>query len=79
MLLFAEAQGVWWLFAARTLQGIATGIATAAISAALIDLQPPARSTLGALLAAAAPMGGLAAGALGSGLLVAVRRPTRRG
>jgi MFS family permease len=70
MLLFAEARGVPWLFAARTLQGVATGIATAAISAALIDLQPPHRQRLGALLAASAPMTGLAAGALGSGLLV---------
>ena len=70
MLLFAEARSVLWLFAARILQGIATGIAMAAISAALIDLQPPSKPRLGALLAAAAPMGGLAAGALGSGLLV---------
>jgi predicted MFS family arabinose efflux permease len=70
MLLFAEAQSVIWLFAARILQGVATGIATAAISAALIDLQPAHKPRLGALLAAAAPMGGLAAGALGSGLLV---------
>jgi MFS family permease len=70
MLLFAEARGVLWLFAARILQGVATGIATAAVSAALIDLQPVTKPRLGALLAAAAPMGGLAAGALGSGLLV---------
>jgi MFS family permease len=70
MLLFAEAQSVVWLFVARILQGVATGIATAAISAALIDLQPAHKPRLGALLAAAAPMGGLAAGALGSGLLV---------
>jgi MFS family permease len=70
MLLFAEARSVLWLFAARTLQGLATGIATAAISAALIDLQPPQHRRLGALLAAAAPMTGLAVGALGSGLLV---------
>jgi MFS family permease len=78
MLLFAEAQGVAWLFAARTLQGVATGIATAAISAALIDLQPPHRHRLGALLAASAPMTGLAVGALGSGLLVQYGpQPTR--
>jgi MFS family permease len=70
MLLFAEARSVIWLFVARVLQGVATGIATAAISAALIDLQPAHKPRLGALLAAAAPMGGLAAGALGSGLLV---------
>jgi MFS family permease len=70
MLLFAEARSVAWLFAARLLQGFATGVATAAVSAALIDLQPRHRPRLGALLAASAPMTGLAAGALGSGLLV---------
>jgi MFS family permease len=70
MLAFAGAQGVGWLFAARILQGIATGIATAAISAALIDLQPPSRPRHGALVAATAPMAGLAIGALVSGLLV---------
>jgi MFS family permease len=78
MLLFAAAQSVLWLFAARVLQGVATGIATAAISAALIDLQPPSKPRLGALLAASAPMCGLAAGALGSGLLVEYApHPTR--
>ncbi len=70
MLLFAEARGVPWLFAGRILQGFATGIATAAISAALIDLQPIEQPRLGPLVAATAPMAGLAAGALGSGLLV---------
>jgi MFS family permease len=70
MLLFAEAQGVGWLFAARGLQGIATGIAMGAISAALLDLQPLTSPRLGALVGVAAPLGGLAAGALGAGLLV---------
>jgi MFS family permease len=70
MLLFAEAQSVGWLFAARSLQGIATGIAMGAISAALLDLAPDHKPRLGALLGVAAPLGGLAAGALGAGLLV---------
>ncbi len=70
MLLFAEAQSVAWLFAARTLQGIATGIAMGAISAALLDLQPATRPRLGALLGVAAPLGGLALGALAAGLFV---------
>jgi predicted MFS family arabinose efflux permease len=68
MLLFAEARSVGWLFAARILQGVATGIAMGAISAALIDLEPQAR--LGSTLGVAAPLGGLAAGALGAGVLV---------
>ncbi|HUR87264.1 MAG TPA: MFS transporter [Solirubrobacteraceae bacterium] len=70
MLLFAEAQSVAWLFAARTLQGVATGLAMGAISAALLDLQPAARPRLGALVGVAAPLTGLAGGALGAGLLV---------
>jgi MFS family permease len=70
MLLFAEARSVVWLFAARTLQGVGTGIAMGAISAALLDLQPERRPRLGALLGATAPLTGLSAGALGAGLLV---------
>ncbi len=70
MLLFAEARSVAWLFAARTLQGVATGIAMGAISAALLDLQPERSPRLGALVGVAAPLTGLASGALGAGLLV---------
>jgi MFS family permease len=70
MLVFAEARSVGWLFAARVLQGVATGIAMGAISAALLDFQPEASPRLGALLGVAAPLTGLAAGALGAGLLV---------
>lgn len=72
MVVFARAGGVAALVAARIVQGLATGVATGALSAALIDLQPPSRPHLGALLSAAAPPLGLAAGALGSGLLVQV-------
>ncbi len=70
MLAFAEARNVVWLFAARILQGVATGIAMGTISAALIDLEPPGRPGLGATLGVAAPLSGLAAGALAAGLLV---------
>jgi MFS family permease len=70
MVLFGVAHDVDALFAARIVQGLATGVATGALSAALIDLQPAHRPHLGALLSAAAPPLGLAAGALGSGLLV---------
>jgi NAD(P)-dependent dehydrogenase (short-subunit alcohol dehydrogenase family) len=40
---FVAAGGVAWLFVARTLQGFATGLSTAAVSAWLLDLQPAAR------------------------------------
>jgi MFS family permease len=67
---FLVAQGVEMLYLARALQGFATGLGTAAISAWLLDLEPPERPQLGSLVAAIAPMAGLAAGALGSGFLV---------
>ncbi len=70
MVVFAEARSVAWLFAARILQGVATGIAMGAISAALLDLQPASKPRLGALVGVAAPLTGLATGALGAGLLV---------
>ena len=68
MLAFAEARSVAWLFAARILQGVATGIAMGAISAHLIDLEP--RLRLGSTVGVAAPLSGLAVGALGAGVLV---------
>src|SRR5215218_5284318 len=70
MLAFAAADGVGWLFAARILQGAATGTAMGAISAALLDLQPRSKPWLGALTGAVGPMVRLALGALSAGLLV---------
>jgi MFS family permease len=70
MLAFAGADGVGWLFVARTVQGFATGTAMGALSAALLDLQPAEKPWLGALMGAVAPLGGLALGALSAGLLV---------
>jgi predicted MFS family arabinose efflux permease len=70
MLAFAGATAVGWLFAARILQGLATGTAMGAISAALLDLQPASKRWLGGLVGAVAPLTGLALGALAAGLLV---------
>ncbi|WP_051941133.1 MFS transporter [Phaeacidiphilus oryzae] len=70
MLLFAFADGVGWLFLARAVQGFATGAATGAVSAALLDHQPRRGPGLGSLVNGAAATGGLTLGALGSGLLV---------
>ncbi|MFL6057062.1 MAG: MFS transporter, partial [Actinoallomurus sp.] len=53
---------------ARVVQGLATGAATGAISAALVDLQPGAK--LGSLVNSVSSTLGLAVGALGSGSLV---------
>ena len=70
MVAFIVAQGVGMLYAARILQGLGTGIATGAIVAWLLDLPPPDNPRLGSLVGSIAPIAGLAAGALGSGLLV---------
>ncbi len=70
MVVFLLATGVGWLFAARVVQGVATGLATAAVAAALIDLEPPAAPGRGALVNAVSPTLGLALGALLSGALV---------
>ncbi|MGL5999727.1 MAG: MFS transporter [Pseudomonas proteolytica] len=66
MLLFIQADSVAWLIAARTLQGFATGMATAVLGAALLDSdrqQCP-------LVNSVAPLLGMACGAMGSSLLV---------
>jgi MFS family permease len=70
MIAFIAAQDVSMLYAARTLQGVGTGIGSAAISAWLLDLQPPENARLGSVVGGIAPIAGLGTGALGSGLLV---------
>ncbi len=62
--LFADNPG--WLLAARTLQGVATGLATAALGAALVDLH----HERGSLTNTLATMGGITIGALGTTALV---------
>jgi MFS family permease len=63
--IYMLAQSVVWLFAARALQGLATGLALAAASAALLDLHPR-RDAAGVSLA----NGVASAGGLGLGTLV---------
>lgn len=70
MICFLLANGVGALYAARMLQGIATGAATSALSAALIELQPENGTLLGPLVNSSAPAIGLGVGALGTSLLV---------
>ena len=66
MLMFHQAQGLTDLVIARTLQGFATGIATSAVGAALLDVDRERGPWLNSL----APLLGMAGGALGCGLLV---------
>ena len=66
MLLFINESSVAWLIAARTLQGFATGMATAVLGAALLDTD----RQQGPLVNSVAPLLGMACGAIGSSLLV---------
>lgn len=70
MFLFVVASDVNWLFAARITQGIGTGVATSALAAALVDLQPSGQPGLAPLVNSATPILALAAGALASAALV---------
>jgi MFS family permease len=70
MLLFAVARSVAWLFAARVLQGLATGAVLGAAGADLIDLHPRGDARRAALANGAVTLGGLGAGALVTSLLV---------
>jgi MFS family permease len=67
--LFMVADSVVWLFAARGLQGLATGAALGAASAALLDLHPSRDPT-----AAGLANGVVSAGGLGLGVLVSAGR-----
>lgn len=68
--MFIAAHGVALLFVARVLQGVATGAATGALSAGLIELQPEGETRLAPLVNSSAPSLGLAAGALVTSALV---------
>src|SRR3954468_10573441 len=63
--LFVFADSVAWLFAARAIQGLATGLALGAASAALLDLHPQ-RDAAGVGLT----NGVVSAGGMGFGVLV---------
>lgn len=66
MLGFATADGIPLLIAARMVQGIATGAATGALAAAILDSERPH----GPIVNSIAPVAGLAVGGLGSAALV---------
>ncbi|ROR35908.1 tellurite resistance protein TehA-like permease [Curtobacterium sp. JUb34] len=66
--LFLVADSVWWVIAARAVQGIATGAATSTFTAAIIELSSERHRRTMTVLTSAAPVGGLALGAFGGGL-----------
>jgi predicted MFS family arabinose efflux permease len=69
LVLFAAAQGAGWLFAARAIQGIATGLMTAAAAAALVELEPGGHRGRAAVATVLGNNGGSAAGPLVAGML----------
>src|SRR5688572_6957986 len=70
MVAFIKADGVGALYVGRILQGIGTGIASGAISAWLVDLEPPQRPRLGSLVTGIALLAGLGAGGFVAAVLV---------
>jgi MFS family permease len=76
MIVFAAAQNVGWLMAGRAIQGIAVGIATGPLAAALIELAPPGSPRRGPLAGSVSPPAGLACGSVAAGLLLYGPWPT---
>ena len=78
MAVFLGADGTGALFAARAVQGLATGAAVGVLGAYLLDLQPTDGSRLGSLVNSAAATGGLGLGAVLAGVLIQYGpQPTR--
>jgi len=68
--MFLVAPGIEWVIAGRIVQGAATGAATTAFTAALVELAPPDRKRLGTVLGSVGLTGGLAVGSLLAGLAI---------
>ena len=69
-ILFLVAPDIGWVIAGRVVQGFATGAATTAFTAALVELAPPSRKWLGTILGSVGLTGGLAVGSLLTGLAI---------
>ncbi|OJV88812.1 MAG: MFS transporter [Chloroflexi bacterium 54-19] len=70
MLLFVFASDISWIILARAVQGIATGAATSTFTAAIVELAPERHKKFGALIGSTAPIGGLALGAIVTGMAI---------
>ncbi|SIM69182.1 MFS transporter [Micromonospora cremea] len=68
--LFLVAPNIEWVIAGRIVQGVASGAATAAFTAALVELAPPNRKRLGTILGSVGLTGGLSVGSLLAGLAI---------
>lgn len=69
-LLFLTAVDVRWVIAGRIIQGIASGAATSAFTAAMVEYAPENNKRLGAILGSISLTGGLALGSILAGLAI---------
>ncbi len=67
IVVFLFAANIEWVMAARVAQGIATGAASTALTASLVDLAQPGRRGLATVLGSASVTGGLALGSIVAG------------
>ena len=70
MLMFVFATDITWVIVARVVQGIATGAATSAFTASVVELAPERYKRLGSVIGGTAAAGGLGLGALLTGIAV---------
>jgi len=70
LLLFAVASGPWWIFAARAIQGLGVGTASAALTASVINARRRAETSGATTVAMVAGNVGVGIGALLSGFFV---------
>jgi len=68
--MFLVAPDIGWVIAARIVQGVATGAAATAFTAALVEVAPPNRKRLGTILGSVGLTGGLGLGSLLAGLAI---------
>jgi MFS family permease len=69
LVLFAFAQGIAWLFAARAVQGLAVGAISGTATAALVEFEPAGDRRRAALPSGIAQAGGSGTGVLAAGVL----------
>jgi MFS family permease len=68
--IFLFAPDIGWAIAGRIVQGVATGAASAALTAALVELAPTELKRLATVLGSVSVTGGLAVGSLLAGLAI---------
>jgi MFS family permease len=68
--LLSLASGIDWVIAGRVVQGLATGVATSAFTAVLVEVAPADRKRLGATLGSVTVTAGLALGSLLAGVAI---------